>query len=343
MESLAMFLVFIFVLHVAALGLNWNVARSTTRMRAQSSSCRMGSTDDTPQSDRDRIEGVLSGAASRFISASALGAGVGLGLGLGPGIGIGSVQNLPAYAASAGAPKITDRVKLEVKIANYTEESVGTNKGATGSGNIVIGLYGEVAPEACSLFLQTVMGDGIDLPSFYNAQFQRVTPQGLLEMDKVRGVNEVNIAGSSQWEYKGKVLSDYKPIIENNGIHHDRQGLLTHKQLSSTPEFSITLKDKKELSEEDLKTLDSFHCVFGEVLEGSEVLQAISEIPLYTYQTSSGYAGGKRGAESEIADKWFAAQREFYVGVGKSFGDQRAVDMRGKLLRRTVIKNATKL
>ena len=162
-------------------------------------------------------------------------------------------------------------------------------------------------------------------------------------MDKVRGLNEINIAGTSQWEYKGNVLSDYKPVIESNGIHHDRFGLLTHRQLSSTPEFSITLKDGEELSHEDLNTLDSFHSVFGEVLEGKEVLQAIKAIPLYTYETKTGYAGGKKGVESDIADKWFAAQREFYVGVGKSFGDQRAVDLRGKLLRRTVVKSAIKL
>jgi cyclophilin family peptidyl-prolyl cis-trans isomerase len=242
-----------------------------------------------------------------------------------------------------GGPKITDRVRLEVKIANYTEESIGANRGAKGSGDLVIGLYGEAAPQACRLFLDTVMGDGIELPSFYNAQFQRITPQGLLEMDKVRGVNEMNIAGSSQWEYKGNLLSNYKPILENNGLHHDRVGLLTHKQLSSTPEFSITLRDKKDQQEEDLKALDSFHCVFGEVLEGKEVLTAISEIPLYTYETSTGYAGGKKGVESELADKWFSAQREFYVNVGKSMGDQRAVDMRGKLLRRTVVKGAYKL
>jgi len=36
---------------------------------------------------------------------------------------------------------------------------------------------------------------------------------------------------------------------------------------------------------------------------------------------------------------WFEGQKKFYVGLGKSFGDRRAVDQRGKLLRRVSIKN----
>jgi cyclophilin family peptidyl-prolyl cis-trans isomerase len=240
---------------------------------------------------------------------------------------------------------VTDRVSIEIKIANYTEESVGTNKGADGSGTIVIGLYGKHAPQSVKLFLDTVMGNGIDTPDYINAQFQRVTPQGLLEMDSVRGMNAISIAGSSQYEYRGKVLSGYKPILESPDdgllVHHDKMGLLTHRQLSSTPEFSITLKD--DPSREDVDELDAFHCVFGEVVEGRAVLEAIAAVPLYTYETKTGYAGGEKGVESALADKWFAAQRNFYVNMGKSLGDDRAVDMRGKLLKRTVIKKVTKL
>ena len=73
-----------------------------------------------------------------------------------------------------------------------------------------------------------------------NAQFARITTLGLLEMDKVRGVNKMTIGGSEQFEFMGNLLTDYKPLLENSGVHHDRRGLLTRKQLTSTPEFSIT-------------------------------------------------------------------------------------------------------
>ena len=51
-----------------------------------------------------------------------------------------------------------DKVYLDIKIANYTEESTGRNRGATGSGKIVIGLYGKAAPESVKRFLATIDG-----------------------------------------------------------------------------------------------------------------------------------------------------------------------------------------
>lgn len=51
-------------------------------------------------------------------------------------------------AQSTALPVITSKVYLDIKIANYTEESTGTNKGADGSGRVVFGLYGKDAPES---------------------------------------------------------------------------------------------------------------------------------------------------------------------------------------------------
>jgi cyclophilin family peptidyl-prolyl cis-trans isomerase len=236
-----------------------------------------------------------------------------------------------------GAPEITDKVKLEIKIANYTEESIGRNRGAKGSGSVTIGLYGKAAPEHVKRFLNVIQGDGVTTPNYANALFYKITPTGLMEMDKVKGIRKVEIAGQEQYEYNGNILSEYTPLLENNGLSHNRKGLLSAKQLASTPEFSITLNDSP--SKDQLNELDTFHCIFGEVLSGFDVLQAIYELPTYSYETSTGYGGRERGVESGIADKWFSSQREFYVNVGKSFGDARAVDLRGKLLRRVQIKD----
>lgn len=57
-------------------------------------------------------------------------------------------------------------------------------------------------------------------------------------------------------------------------------------------------------------------------------------ISLFTCACEVGYGGQEKGVESEVVDQWFAAQRRFYVDMGKKMGDQRAVDLRGKLLRR---------
>ena len=179
---------------------------------------------------------------------------------------IASTVELPTDKVPKGLmeiePEITDKVYLDVKIANYTEESVGKNKGAFGSGRLVIGLYGKVAPLSCKIFLDTIRSDGSLIPSYRNSQLSRITEEGLIEIEKIRGLNTVLLAGTDQYEYDGNLM-DYKPILESNGIKHARLGLLSRRQLSSTPEFGITLKPSSEL--------DSFHVVFGTILEGKEV------------------------------------------------------------------------
>lgn len=236
-------------------------------------------------------------------------------------------------------PVITSKVFIDVKIANYTEESIGANRGATGSGRLVIGLFGNDAPLSVKRFLSVIDGDGVNSPNFINTQFAKIGPDGLLEIERVRGLNKVQLAGQEEYEYQGNLLPEYaNPILESNDIRHDRRGLLTRRKLTSTPEFGITLAGDKGSS------LDGFHCVFGEVVEGFEVLDAVGAVPTYSYSTSTGYLGKTReAAEEDLANKWFSAQKDFYVNAGKAFGDNRAVDQRGKLLRRCTIVKAGRL
>jgi len=237
-----------------------------------------------------------------------------------------------AIASGYKDPVITNKVFIDIKIANYTEESTGTNKGADGSGQMVLGLYGNDAPESVKRFLATVDGNGMDTPSFVNSQFTRIAEGVLLEMERVRGINKVNIAGTDQYEYSGNILVDYKPILESNNLRHTRKGFLTRKQLTDGPEFGITL--------DTAENLDGFHVIFGCVISGLEVLDAIAEQPTYSYKTTGGYSGQKKldKYSNDLADKWFEGQKNFYVGAGKAFGDTRAIDQRGRLLRRITVK-----
>lgn len=123
--------------------------------------------------------------------------------------------------------------------------------------------------------------------------------------------------------------------METNSISHSKAGLLTRKQLTAGPEFGITLGNATDL--------DGFHVCFGAVLSGLDVLEAIAAVDRYTYSTKSGYTGKAKDEGSKIADQWFGGQREFYVNVAKGLGDQRAVDLRGKLLRRVMVKSAGRL
>ena len=106
-----------------------------------------------------------------------------------------------------------------------------------------------------------IEGDGETTPSYYNAQFSRIVDDNLLEIEKVRGVNKLSIAGTDQYEFKGTVLADYKPILETNSLSHNRAGLLTRRQLTAGPEFGITVGS-------NATSLDGFHIVFGTVLSG---------------------------------------------------------------------------
>jgi len=245
----------------------------------------------------------------------------------------------PAWAAdqtNAAAAIITDRVFMDIKIANYTEESIGTNRGARGSGRVVLGLYGKAAPLATSIFLRCVTGDGATWPNYINSQFLKIgDADGLLEMEKVRRLNKVSVAGGEAWEFEGSILNEFsKPLLESNTLLHDRKGLLTRNKLSSTPEFGVTTRP--------CEALDGFHEIFGEVVDGMAVLDAVIDIPRYTYNTATGYSGVSKqaGSESDFADSWFKSQRSFYVSAGRALGDGRAVDQRGKLLRRVTIEKA---
>jgi cyclophilin family peptidyl-prolyl cis-trans isomerase len=117
---------------------------------------------------------------------------------------------------------ITDYAFLDLKIANYTEESVGSNRGATGSGVIKIALFGKDAPQSVNRFLATLDGDGETTPSYVNCQFTRIVNGSLLEMERVRGINKISIAGSDSLEFKGNLLTDYTPILESNQLPHDK-------------------------------------------------------------------------------------------------------------------------
>ena len=118
-------------------------------------------------------------------------------------------------------PMITKKVFLNIKIANYTEESIGRNKGANGSGRVVFGLYGKNAPKSAEVFLRSILSDGSNVPSFVNSQFSRVSEEGVLQLERIRGLNSVLLAGSEQFEFGGEVM-DYPPILESNNIRHSR-------------------------------------------------------------------------------------------------------------------------
>jgi cyclophilin family peptidyl-prolyl cis-trans isomerase len=163
-------------------------------------------------------------------------------------------------------PEITHKVYLDIKIANYTEESTGTNRAASGSGRLIIGLYGKEAPQTVRRFLEIVQSDGENFPTFVGTQFTKLLEENrLLTIEKLPFISEVTIAGKNEFEYRGNLLNfSTNSMIETNQLKHNQKGLLTRKLLSPGAEFSITM------SPDYSRQLDGFNLVFGRVLSGFE-------------------------------------------------------------------------
>ena len=89
---------------------------------------------------------------------------------------------------------------------------------------------------------------------------------------------------------------------------HSRKLLLTHQKLNPGPEFAITTAPAPEL--------DGGWTVFGEVLEGSDLVTSIANLPFVT--------GKSLDPEGTLADSWWKAQNKYFLGLAKQFGDSRA-------------------
>ncbi|CAM9576250.1 unnamed protein product, partial [Phaeothamnion confervicola] len=227
-----------------------------------------------------------------------------------------------ATAATQADAKITDKIFLEVRIFEPLSEENGYSSANSYRGKIVVGLYGEAAPQSVSNFLEFSEPDySVDKPSYASGLMTRLEPGVIVEGGRIKGLNTVPIAGSSQLEYRGQILPN-PPIIEANALSHDSRGLLTKVKFSPGSEFGITLAPAPEL--------DARRVVFGRVLEGMDVLQALEAVPIY--------GEGSVQEEGSLADNVFRAQKQAMMAIGKNvLKDGRAVDRTGSFLRRVDI------
>ena len=115
-----------------------------------------------------------------------------------------STNNTPIEASK----KITALAYIDIKIANYTEESRGKNRAALGSGRLIIGLYGEDAPKSVQRFLETITSDGSTLPTYVNTQFTRIVDDTLLQIDYVNKLETINIGKSHTIDKCIEILYD---------------------------------------------------------------------------------------------------------------------------------------
>ena len=211
---------------------------------------------------------------------------------------------LPAFAASTTADaKVTDRVYVDLKgLVDPGEDPVyATPK------RVVIGLFGEDAPQAVGILKKLVSKEG--LPADCKPKETRTLQREQLEANKVynsciESVDKgVNYDLSSVWRIdkdnridvgsiQGKYIARIPPTFEesNSGLKHDAPGVVSVRR-GNDGGFGFTIFPGGG----DPSALNDEHVVVGRVLEGMHYVEAMNELPV-VQSSSVGYkalAGGK--------------------------------------------------
>ena len=254
-------------------------------------------------------------------------------------------------------PPITQKVAFDVRISRqdgtfYVRDDLpDAPENKVFYGRLVVGLFGTTAPIHVENFLKYCVtaynAAEIDAPkpSYGKSSFNRFDDAtGLLEGGFIPSLEITDIGGGTSLRY-GSSIIPAKLWIEKSGgegvqkiSHGVGKGLLTHKTLDLMPSFGITTRKAPEL--------DATHVVFGRLLpddSSNEFLRLVrDEIPKYSMdrpsQSDDFPTTEAERATNELASRVFSAQRDFFRGAAKSFGDTRIDKIyEGKLLRRVEV------
>ena len=237
---------------------------------------------------------------------------------------------------------ITDKLFMDIRISRndgtfYVRDDLPpTFENQVIMARLNIGLFGTTAPATVEKFKQYAFPDpekddvNNPLPSYSRSTFTTLDQNtGLLIGGNIPSLRLTEVGGSTAFQYGSRVLPAPLWIDsrqKSSGISHTTKGLLTHRALDVTPTFGITTRSNPA-------ALDGTHVVFGQILwndETRELFKLLQDLPTYSEKRPTGYddPGG-------VASSVFNAQREFFRGAAKTFGDTRVDKIyEGKLLRR---------
>jgi len=184
--------------------------------------------------------------------------------------------------------KVTDKIYFDIKGLN----SLGEDGGGPTTSRIVIGLFGEDAPQSTSILKQLASSEG--LPAKCKPRETRTLEREQLEANKVynaciesetKGVtydlsqiwrvvqNQRIDVGSVSGKY---IAREYPTFDDMNSLRHDIPGTVSVRR-GNDGGFGFVIFPG---GGEPTSDLNSSNVVVGRVLEGMDVVQQLNEVPV---------------------------------------------------------------